>query len=143
MIDPKQGLIRTSLRISSNPLQTTMAMLAWIWVLLVGRIAQASSELPTTTATESTSASAIITVHTVTVGKGGYNMFVPNATIANAGDIVQFVFYPQNHSIVRAEESYPCIPYDTMNPGRSSFFSGFKYVPRVLFDVRHTPTLDS
>ncbi|GAB7352901.1 hypothetical protein MBLNU459_g3491t1 [Dothideomycetes sp. NU459] len=70
------------------------------------------------------------TIHTVTVGEGGYNKFEPNATVAQIGDIIQFLFYPQNHSVVKAEAGYPCIPYDTMNPGRPSFFSGFEYVPQ-------------
>lgn len=118
-----------------------MAIFALVWFVIVGVIAELSSESPTTLDYRSTSSRANTTIHTVTVGKGGYNMFVPNTTMADAGDIIQFLFYPQNHSVVKAEEGYPCIPYDTMNPGKSSFFSGFEYVPQVLSDVSYAPTL--
>lgn len=101
-----------------------------------------SSASPTSTATSSAgsaTSSANATIHTVTVGEGGYNKFVPNATLANAGDIIQFLFYPSNHSVVKAQEGYPCIPYDTMNPGKASFFSGFEYVPQVRPNVSRAP----
>jgi plastocyanin len=40
--------------------------------------------------------------HTVEVGKGGH-FFIPDVVQVNAGDIVQFDFFPTNHSVVRAE----------------------------------------
>jgi hypothetical protein len=45
---------------------------------------------------------------------------------------VEFQFFPLNHSVVRAEYTYPCIPYEMVNPGKQGFFSGFKPVDAVL-----------
>jgi hypothetical protein len=37
-----------------------------------------------------------------------------------------FVFYPQNHSVARAEFGYPCIPYENTGPNKTGFWSGFQ-----------------
>lgn len=66
------------------------------------------------------------TVHVVDVGLT-YNQFTPIVTNASVGDIVSFTFHPANHSVIRSEFGFPCIPYEddsTQNIGKG-FFSGF------------------
>ncbi|KAF2671625.1 hypothetical protein BT63DRAFT_476508 [Microthyrium microscopicum] len=82
---------------------------------------------------------------TVSVGKGD-NSFRPDSLQANVGDTVLFQFYPANHSVVRAEYNYPCVPYDLINIKKPGFASGFKPVDQVLddppsFSVRINDTL--
>lgn len=48
---------------------------------------------------------------------------------------VEFNFYPQNHSVIRAEYEHPCIPYEMTGPGKVGFWSGFHAVDAVLNDV--------
>jgi hypothetical protein len=55
-------------------------------------------------------------------------------TLAEVGDVIQFEFYPTNHSIVRAEYEYPCIPYEDTGVNKFGFFSGFKPVDAILPD---------
>lgn len=71
-----------------------------------------------------------IQVHIVTVGYLSWQ-FNPDTIIAKVGDVVQFQFFPPNHSVVRAEYEYPCIPYEMTGPHKTGFFSGFHYVPSV------------
>ncbi|KAK0119122.1 hypothetical protein ONS95_007984 [Cadophora gregata] len=80
----------------------------------------------------STSASPAAT-HSVNVGAAGL-VFTPNSITANVGDTVEFRFYPQNHSVARAEYKYPCIPYEVVDVGKQGFWSGFKPVNVVLSD---------
>jgi plastocyanin len=47
-------------------------------------------------------ATAAAATFTVEVGKGGHT-FKPDVVQANIGDIVEFNFFPPNHSVVRAE----------------------------------------
>jgi plastocyanin len=61
--------------------------------------AQVSTQL---TSTPSTVSSELAATFTVKVGEGGF-IFRPDVVIANVGDYVEFDFYPQNHSVVRAE----------------------------------------
>jgi hypothetical protein len=53
--------------------------------------------------------------------------------IANIGDIIEFQFFPPNHSVVRAEYGYPCIPYELISK-KPGFFSGFYPVDQILSD---------
>lgn len=69
--------------------------------------------------------------HTVKVGLLDHKMR-PETTEAAVGDFVEFDFYPLNHSVVRAEYGFPCIPYEMAGPGRTGFFSGFSPVDTVL-----------
>ena len=62
-------------------------------------------------------------VHQVDVGNGNYQ-YSPQVTYAAVGDVVQFNFYPTNHSVTRAEYGYPCIPYELTGPGKVGFYSG-------------------
>ena len=63
--------------------------------------------------------------HTVEVGKVSGNKsvlltianhdqadytFVPDVVLAEAGDYIEYAFYPRNHSVVQADYEYPCVP---------------------------------
>jgi hypothetical protein len=61
--------------------------------------------------------------------------FTPDDATANVGDIVEFVFYPQNHSVARSNFKSPCIPYEDTAVGRQGFWSGFKPISVVLSQV--------
>lgn len=65
--------------------------------------------------------------------QGGHT-FEPDVTLAKIGDTVKFEFYPTNHSVVRAEYGYPCIPYEYTGVDKIGFYSGFKPVDAVLDD---------
>lgn len=45
--------------------------------------------------------------------------------------VIEFTFYPANHSVVRAEYSFPCIPYEMTGPDKVGFFSGFKPISTI------------
>ncbi|TVY49099.1 putative GPI-anchored cupredoxin, partial [Lachnellula occidentalis] len=65
-----------------------------------------------------------VPTHTISVGAAGF-VFTPDMVIANVGDIVEYRFYPQNHSVARADFKSPCIPYEYSGPGRVGFWGGF------------------
>ncbi|EUC35674.1 hypothetical protein COCCADRAFT_90218 [Bipolaris zeicola 26-R-13] len=69
--------------------------------------------------------------HTIQVGLADHK-FRPEATVANVGDTVEFAFYPLNHSVVRAEYGFPCIPYEMTGASKIGFFSNFHPVDTVL-----------
>ena len=46
----------------------------------------------------------------------------------------EYQFYPTNHSVVRSEYGYPCIPYEDTGVDRIGFFSGFMPVDTILPD---------
>ncbi|KAF2791343.1 hypothetical protein K505DRAFT_225615, partial [Melanomma pulvis-pyrius CBS 109.77] len=68
--------------------------------------------------------SAAAQTHTITVGNGDHK-FRPDVTLADIGDVIEFQFFPPNHSVVRAEYLHPCIPYEMTGRGKVGFFSGF------------------
>jgi len=57
--------------------------------------------------------------HIVDVGKNGL-AFTPNSTKAAVGDIVEFHYFPKDHSVVQTSFAAPC-QFNLPNP----FFSGF------------------
>ncbi|OAG40874.1 hypothetical protein AYO21_04951 [Fonsecaea monophora] len=69
--------------------------------------------------------------HTVAVALGGFT-FVPDVTLAKVGDTILFQFYPTNHSVIRSEYGYACIPYEDTGVDKVGFFSGFKPVDAIL-----------
>ncbi|RYP44192.1 hypothetical protein DL768_009340 [Monosporascus sp. mg162] len=90
-----------------------------------------TSSVSTRSATTTTSSSASSTssssptgpaTHTVSVGLD--HRYIPATIEAEVGDIINFRFYGQNHSVVKAEFGQPCVPYDLVHPGEESFFSG-------------------
>ncbi|KAH7382595.1 hypothetical protein DE146DRAFT_760433 [Phaeosphaeria sp. MPI-PUGE-AT-0046c] len=97
----------------------------------------ANARSPDPSMSTSTIASSTISApaqtHTIQVGLADHK-FKPEVTEANVGDTVEFRFYPTNHSVVRAEYSFPCIPYEMTGPNKHGFFSGFNAVDKVVHD---------
>ncbi|KAH7379518.1 hypothetical protein BKA66DRAFT_442581 [Pyrenochaeta sp. MPI-SDFR-AT-0127] len=96
-------------------------------------VAARNPESSSTSSQPSSTSSAPTQTHTVQVGLADHKMR-PEVTKAKVGDIVEFRFYPTNHSIVRAEYGYPCIPYEMTGSNKQGFFSGFHAVDKVLDD---------
>lgn len=47
----------------------------------------------------------------------------------------EYQFYPTNHSVIRADYGYPCVPYEmVLGAGHYGFWSGFEPVDAVLDD---------
>ncbi|KAI1846685.1 hypothetical protein JX265_009012 [Neoarthrinium moseri] len=61
---------------------------------------------------------------TTTVSVGVNHKFIPDTVSALPGDTIKFEFFPSNHSVVKAAYKYPCVPYDYIEPGEPTFFSG-------------------
>lgn len=66
-----------------------------------------------------------IPTHTIAVGATGFNFSPNNLTNVAVGSIIEFNFYPGNHSVVRSAYKFPCIPYEDSGPNRVGFFSGY------------------
>jgi plastocyanin len=95
-------------------------------------IARAQTTTPAPTASPSGTASQTgVQTHTVHVGDGGFK-FIPEIIQADPGDTVEFLFYPANHSVVRSEYKYACIPYEKTGWNKTGFFSGFRPVDTIL-----------
>jgi hypothetical protein len=47
---------------------------------------------------------------------------------------LEFNFYPTNHSVVRAEYGFPCVPYEDTGVDKVGFFSGFRPVDAILLE---------
>jgi plastocyanin len=62
------------------------------------------------------------TTHDVSVGKDGLKMD-PDNIQAEVGDIINFSFYPRNHSIAQASYETPCEPMSGTDT--QPIFSGF------------------
>ena len=77
-----------------------------------------SNSKTTTAAASSSSSAAVDGVHVVKVGDGGLT-FDPAEVKAAVGDVVEFHFYPQAHSVAQASFDAPCQPLNT-----TGFFSG-------------------
>jgi plastocyanin len=56
--------------------------------------------------------------------------FTPDTITAAAGDILEFVFSPQNHSVARGDFSSPC------RPAAGGFFSGYNFATSAGEAVR-------
>jgi plastocyanin len=85
-------------------------------------IASALVALSSFTALASTTA-----MHVVSVGKDGKLEFCPQSITAAQGDLVQFQFYPKNHSVVQGFFAKGCTPINEAPPpvGQTGAFSGF------------------
>ena len=67
-----------------------------------------------------------ITVHKISVGETQH-YFTPNSINALPGDIVMFTFWPGNHSVIRAEYGFPCVPYEDLQDNEvQGFYSGIQ-----------------
>lgn len=87
----------------------------------------------TTAAASSPSGSVNVHVITAKIDEAGKNVFVPNNVQAAVGDMIQFQFWPRNHSVVRAAFDSPCQPLE----GADGFYSGFMPVAQ---DATSMPT---
>ncbi|KAI9823397.1 MAG: hypothetical protein M1826_007753 [Phylliscum demangeonii] len=89
----------------------------------------AGSETMTSSDMSSTSMSApqaSTTVQVVKVSdKKGTLVFSPANLTAAVGDMIQFQFYPRNHSVVQSTFDQPCQPRGLNQPSMPGFFSGF------------------
>ncbi|KAF2824277.1 hypothetical protein CC86DRAFT_408377 [Ophiobolus disseminans] len=88
---------------------------------------------PSLSGSSSLTSSALAQTHTIQVGLADHK-FKPDVTNAAVGDIVEFRFYPANHSVVRAAFGMPCIPYEMTGSQKTGFFSGFNAVNKVVDD---------
>lgn len=95
-----------------------------------GSASGSASSSPSSSSESSSSAAA---TYTVSVGRANHQ-FDPDVIQANVGDIVEFDFYPTNHSVIRAAYKYPCVPYELTVPKAEGFFSGFQPVDAILDD---------
>ncbi|KAL8641429.1 MAG: hypothetical protein Q9228_001748 [Teloschistes exilis] len=74
----------------------------------------------------STGTSGHVKVHVVKVSnKKGELVFEPKNMQAAPGSMVQFHFYPKNHSVVQSTFDQPCQPVKNNMPSTMGFFSGF------------------
>ncbi|MCJ1355353.1 MAG: hypothetical protein MMC33_005344 [Icmadophila ericetorum] len=71
----------------------------------------------------STTTASGATVHQVTVGSGGLLAFNPDSITAAVGDMVEFTFYPENHTVAQSSFAAPCVPL----AGGLGLFSGFQF----------------
>ncbi|KAF9879151.1 extracellular serine-rich protein [Colletotrichum karsti] len=95
----------------------------------------------TTTRSKTTKAKAQATAadvagatHTVAVGASGFQ-FSPSKVTANVGDTIEWIFYPDGHSVIRAEYGFPCTPYEYIDIGRQGFYSGPEPVKAITNDM--------
>ena len=104
---------------------------------LIATIALAGSALATNTyagadaaiaAATGTASSpeASITMYVVKVSNKNADLtFEPASLKAPVGSLVQFQFYPKNHSVVQAAFTNPCEPINNVMSNVTGFFSGY------------------
>ncbi|KAG0633124.1 hypothetical protein HOY80DRAFT_897012 [Tuber brumale] len=93
------------------------ALLASTLALLSNAQSSVSNDPPTP--------SGSVKQHVIQVGDvSGALKFYPETVTAKAGDMVQFQFYPQNHSVAQSSFDKPCQPLAQTN-GSAPFWSGF------------------
>jgi plastocyanin len=121
----------TSFTIHIQPMalytQSLVAVAAIAGNLLPLCVAQDITATPTATASQPAQ------THTISVGID--HKFKPEVILADVGDNIDFQFFPPNHSVVRAEYEFPCIPYEMTGRGKVGFFSGFHPVDAILDEV--------
>ncbi|KAI4108330.1 MAG: hypothetical protein LQ339_002231 [Xanthoria mediterranea] len=89
-------------------------------------MSKTGSEAASPAAAGAASPSGQVMVHVVKVSnKMGALTFEPNNLQVPAGDMVQFHFYPKNHSVVQSTFDQPCEPINNNNASVTGFFSGF------------------
>lgn len=86
------------------------------------------SALAATTTSSSTASTSTgqVKVHVVKVGNAnGTLAYSPNNVKANVGDMVQFQFAPNNHTVTQSTFAQPCQPIAMNMAGVTGFYSGF------------------
>lgn len=109
--------------------KTLLALSFSLTQLVVICLAQGSSVSQSLSPSATTSS--VQQTHTISVGNGDHK-FNPSVTQASVGDLIEFDFFPPNHSVVRAEYKFPCIPYEDTGIDKVGFFSGFHPVDVLL-----------
>lgn len=87
-----------------------------------------------------------VKVHVVQVSdRNGTLRFFPDDLRVEVGELVQFHFYPQNHSIAQSTFANPCTPIPAGNASTAGFFSGFmpvkltdNFMPTFTIQVNQT-----
>ncbi|KAL8736907.1 MAG: hypothetical protein Q9181_002203 [Wetmoreana brouardii] len=89
-------------------------------------MSMSSSMAAAPTSASTATPSGQVMVHVVKVSNKKEDLtFEPNNLRASPGDMVQFHFYPKNHSVVQSTFDQPCQPIKNNNPSSNGFFSGF------------------
>ena len=93
------------------------------------------SNFPLAATTTSSSAFSVgtstgqVVVHAVKVGNANGSLtYSPNNIKANVGDMVQFQFAPNNHTVTQSTFAQPCQPISLNSPGTTGFYSGYMAV---------------
>jgi plastocyanin len=68
------------------------------------------------------------TVHTIQAGAGGFKFTPQELHNVSVGDIVQWEFYPPDHSVARAEFGSACVPYEYTGRNKTGFWSETQWV---------------
>lgn len=85
-----------------------------------------SMMMPPSSISSAMSATGSVAVHVIKVSdKNGSLIYSPASIHVPVGDMVQWHFYPKNHSIVQAAFSNPCTPISNVMPNVTTFFSGY------------------
>jgi plastocyanin len=80
----------------------------------------------TTTSSMASTSTGQVKVHVVKVGNAnGTLAYSPNNVKANVGDMVQFQFAPNNHTVTQSTFAQPCQPIAMNMAGVTGFYSGF------------------
>jgi plastocyanin len=101
---------------------TLLALPTLTWARAQYGYGSSSTSAKTTdmAASTPTSTSSSGAVHSISVGQGGQLKFSPDSITAKVGDLVEFKFVDDGHSVALGDFSNPCQPKDS-----SAFFSGY------------------
>jgi plastocyanin len=90
---------------------------------------------PTTLLLAGAGLAAAVAIIPVSVGKSGLT-FAPNVIHAQVGDVIEFRYWPLNHSVVAGDFSNACRP-----AASNGFFSGFFSTKAGTINVLRTTLL--
>lgn len=68
------------------------------------------------------------TIHSIKAGVGGFKFTPQELHNVSVGDIVQWEFYPPDHSVARAEFGSACVPYEYTGKDKVGFWSETQWV---------------
>jgi len=85
-----------------------------------------SMMMPSSSTSSASTATGSAVVHVIKVSdKNGSLIYWPASINVPVGEMVQWHFYPKNHSVVQAAFSNPCAPISNVMPNVTTFFSGY------------------
>jgi plastocyanin len=89
-------------------------------------VASTAAAAATGSSPDDSSPSGTVSVQVVKVSdESGSLTYSPNNIQAAPGSMVQFHFYPKNHSVVQSTFANPCVPIGNIAPNPPGLFSGF------------------